>query len=203
MNRLHLYRRPLVLVLVILGLVVSGNSVAYADRAQLSPTASPLLIDVSAAQSPGSVIVTGHGFTPGGEVYIALYDQWGMQLHETRWINASQTVYGPNGSQDPAAGFVEGGSANETFGTLETVYGPNGSQDPANGYIRGTSDTTIVGGSETVYGPNGSQDPATGFVPGKPGREIAGSLCGTTVMVRAYDQQTATWSNMLDADVGC
>lgn len=202
MNRSHLYRRALMLVLVILGLGF-GSSVAHADRAQLSPATSPLRIDVSPARSPGSVIVTGHGFTPGGEVYIALYDQWGMQLHETRWINASRTVYGPNGSRDPANGYDRGGTVNETFGASETVYGPNGSQDPANGYVRGTSDTTIVGGSETVYGPNGSQDPATGFVQGEPGREIAGSLCGTAVMVRTYDEQTATWSDMLDVDVGC
>ena len=57
--------------------------------------------------------------------------------------------------------------------------------------------------SETVDGPNGSQDPATGFVRGDPGGEIARSLCGTTVVARAGDAQTATWSYLLDANAGC
>lgn len=118
MNRVHPSRRQLVIVLAILGLVVSGSPFAPANRAQLSPVSSPLIITAAAGQSPGSVTVTGRNFTPGGRVYVALYDQWGMQLHETRWINASGTAYGPNGSQDPATGFVRGEPGHEIVSSL-------------------------------------------------------------------------------------
>ena len=39
----------------------------------------PVLNDVVASSGlPGDIMVSGHGFTPGGLVYIAIYDQWGM-----------------------------------------------------------------------------------------------------------------------------
>lgn len=136
-------------------------------------------------------------------MYVALYDQWGMELRETRWVTASVTAFGPHGSQDPAKGYAPGGTIEETFGTIEPVFGPHGSQDPANGYIRGSGDTIVVGASEPVFGPNGSQDPARGYVAGNPGHEVTLNLCGTAIMVRAYDAQTETWSNVLDIDSGC
>jgi hypothetical protein len=36
------------------------------------------------------VVVTGRGFTPGGEVYLAIYDQMGRQLYENRTVTASR-----------------------------------------------------------------------------------------------------------------
>ena len=109
------------------------------------PSAIPTLTATSATTQPvGTITVTGEAFTPGGRVYVALYDPWGATLYETRWITASGAVYGPNWSSDPAAGSSRGGVLRETF--------------------RG--------------------------------------LCGATLMVRAYDQVTATWSHWLDVDLG-
>ena len=44
------------------------------------------------------------------------------------------------------------------------------------------------------YGPNGSLNPATGYYPGGSVFEVFANLCGVDAMIRAYDQQTATWS---------
>jgi hypothetical protein len=38
------------------------------------------------------VVVTGRGFTAGGKVYLAIYDQMGRQLYENRWVNASYRI---------------------------------------------------------------------------------------------------------------
>jgi hypothetical protein len=62
-----------------------------------------------------TILVSGSGFTAGGDVFIGLYDQWGKQVHETRWVVASQSTYGLDGSLDPAAGYVSGGWINEVF----------------------------------------------------------------------------------------
>lgn len=200
MNHFRLTHRHVVLRLVILGLLAFAPSFATAQEQSASV---PLLLDGSAASAPGSARVTGHNFTPGGAVYLALYDQWGMELHETHWVTASVTTFGPNGSQDPANGYVQGGTIDGMLGIIEPVYGPNGSQDPANGYVRGSDDTMVVGIIEPVFGPNGSQDPASGYIPGNPKDEVALILCGTALMVRAYDAQTEVWSNVLDIDPGC
>jgi hypothetical protein len=191
MNRIYPLRRQAILILTILGLVVCGSSLAHTAAAQVLPGTTPLLIASASAPAAGTALLTGQHFTPGGEVYFALYDQWGLELHETRWVTASVTVYGANGSIDPASGYLQGGTLSELFGTAESVFGPNGSQDPANGYVR-------VGTTESAFGPNGSQDPANGYVASRPG-----NLCGATVMARAYDVQSATWSNVSDIDVGC
>jgi len=189
MNSVHRSRRQLVLVLAILGLVVSGSQVAHIGSAQSAPVTSSLVIDAT-AQSPGSVTVTGQNFTPGGRVYVALYDQWGMRLHETRWIVASRTVYEPMRSDDPTAGFVPGGAIEAIFGVTGSVEGSSVAIDE------------ISGGSESIF-PNGSHMSATEYVPVDLVDERVGNLCGATAMARAYDEQTDAWSNMLDIDAGC
>lgn len=172
MNRSPLAQVRLVLILVISSLVALGSSLVQAEGDRGVSPLPPLLVSASvAARTPGVVIVTGRGFTAGSDVYVAFYDAWGRQRYETRWVVASQAVYGPNGSQDPANGFSPGGIIRETFGAQEAIYGPNGSQDPANGYVR-----------------QGSR---------------FSSMCDTTVMVRAFDEQQNTWSNILDVDAGC
>lgn len=60
-------------------------------------------------------------------------------------------------------------------------------------------ETRWVTVSGTVYGPNGSQDSAVGY---KEGAAFA-SMCGATVMVRAFDQVSDSWSNLLDVDADC
>jgi hypothetical protein len=91
------------------------------------------------------IVVTGQGFTPRGDIYIALYDRWGTRLYETRWVIASETVSGPEGSLDPATVYDEGGVVYASFD----------------------------------------------------------HMCFDAVMVRAYDQGTDTWSNLLDVDSTC
>ena len=47
------------------------------------------------------LLVTGRGFTPGGEVYLAIYDQMGRQLYENRWVTAStEATYVRRGHAD-------------------------------------------------------------------------------------------------------
>ncbi|MEJ7901046.1 MAG: hypothetical protein WKF63_04320, partial [Thermomicrobiales bacterium] len=45
---------------------------------------------------------------------------------------APNVVYGPNGSQDPAQGYI---AANAGVAD-NVIFGPNGSQDPAQGYFK-------------------------------------------------------------------
>jgi len=119
-------------------------------------------------------------------VYISLYDQWstwGTQRYETRWVTASETTSGANGSQHPAQGYAKGVTISEHFGPSETVYGLNGSQDPAAGYVLGTSEISVDSSGSVAI--------------------VAGSQCDTSVMMRAFDAQSATWSNMFDLTVGC
>jgi hypothetical protein len=135
MNRIRRHRASFVLVLALLSVVLLGTGGAAA-----APAGPALTSAAGIAGAPGTIAVTGSGFTPGGRVYVALYDVWGAKLYETRWTAASPTGYGPNGSQDPAVGFDHGGALSAIFGRL----------------------------------------------------------CGTTPMVRAYDESTETWSNWLD-----
>ncbi len=136
-------RRPFVLLLTLESLIVLGASTTTATQAV---SRLPTLTDaVATTPESGMVTVSGEGFSPGGAVYVALYDRWGATLHETRWVTSSPTVYGRDGSADPAAGFHRGGTLDEVFT----------------------------------------------------------HLCDATPMVRAYDQETATWSNWLDIHPGC
>ena len=142
MSRFHI-RRPVVVLLMLAGVMVLGPSTTSATH----PTGIlPTLTDaVATTRESGTITVRGEGFSPGGQVYVALYDRWGNTLHETRWVTASSTVYGRDGRADPAAGFHRGGTLDEVFA----------------------------------------------------------HLCDATPMVRAYDQETATWSNWLDVHPGC
>ena len=135
-------RRSVVLLLTLTSLTVLG---AAAPATQATSTLPTLTDAVATTSETGRVTVSGEGFSPGGSVYVALYDRWGATLHETRWISASSTVYGREGSADPAAGYQRGGTLDEVFA----------------------------------------------------------HLCDATPMVRAYDQESASWSNWLDVHPGC
>jgi hypothetical protein len=202
MSRPTVHRHHLAFVLTILGLVICGSQLAQANSAQTLPLDSPLLTRAAIQHVPGTMLVTGEHFTPGGAVYVGFYDAWGMQLLEPRWVTASATVYGPDGSQDPALGFIRGGTINEVFGAGYVVYGPNGSQDPARGFSRIDAAPEAQAAS-AVYGPDGSQDPALGYVPAGAETEVVGSLCGDAVMIRALDAETGAWSNVLDSSPAC
>lgn len=164
------------IVLVGSSFMMSGNAfgVTAAESALPSRSALPILAGTAATNPPSSLIMlNGYGFTPAGRVYIAFYDQWGVKLQETRWVTASSTVLGSDGSDSIYTGSSSGGTITEAFGASAAVYGANGSQDPANGYVAAS---------------------------------LSGDLCGIETMVRAYDQQTARWSSLLDVDsswLGC
>src|SRR5688500_3434071 len=75
-----------------------------AGAADIRPSvATPSLVDVSATtETPRLFTVTGNGFTPGGRVYLAIYDQMGAQLYETRWSTAGLpllALMGPTGHE--------------------------------------------------------------------------------------------------------
>src|SRR5215207_8267668 len=88
------------------------------------PVAVPSLTDVSATtQTARLFTVTGTGFTAGGRVYLAIYDQMGAQLYETRWITASLATTGWR--HEPGYGVlgrtlvdIPGGALRESFGQL-------------------------------------------------------------------------------------
>ena len=137
---------------------------------------SPVLrATLATPPSVGLIAVSGDGFTPGGLVSIVLYDRWG------------QHVYAPV----------------RTVASLGQ-YGPNGSVDPANGYVApGTIDSLVDFLPGETFGPNGSADPARGYVPGNTGTAGAGLPCGSQLMVRANDARTGTWTDLVDIEVGC
>ncbi len=64
-------------------------------------------------------------------------------------------------------------------------------------------ETRWVSASSTGYGHGGSADPAAGLHRGGTLDAVFAHLCDATPMVRAYDQETATWSNWLDVQLGC
>jgi hypothetical protein len=197
------HRQPIAFVIMILGLVILGSQLAQANSVQTPPITSPLLTGATAIQHlPGTMLVTGENFTPGGAVYVGFYDTWGMELHEPRWVTASEAVNGPDGSQDPAIGFTPGGTINEVFGASYVVHGPDGSQDPARGFSW-TDAALEPQAVPAVYGPDGSQDPALGYILGSTETEVVGSLCGDAVMIRALDAETGAWSNVLDSSLTC
>jgi hypothetical protein len=190
-----LHSRFIICLLFLVSLGLSG--LPNGTAAQTGTSLPSLSAAAMTAVPQPFVTVAGEGFTKGGLVFVALYDQWGTTLQEHRWTVATTTVYGTNGSMDPAQGYVEGGKIAEGFDLFrETIYGPNGSMDPAQGYVAGNYEPEFV---EAFYGPNGSQDPAQGYVPAHT-VELA---CDAPLMVRAYDNQTQAWSNTLDVLIGC
>ncbi len=170
----HLTHNKLVVCfLVLFGL---GVHIALpASNAQTSVAQPVLLNAIPSSIAPGTIEVAGEGFTAGGLVYITLDDEWGTTLRQDRWTTASPTVYGAHGSQDPAQGFTAGGDIEESFPPFrQTAFGPNGSQDPARGYVAGDGQMTPPAGA-----------------------------CDGPLVVRALDQRTASWSNLLDVEPGC
>src|SRR5688572_21925457 len=115
MSRMLSHSSSFLLVLLLLGVAMTGFRSEPATAADVGPVLTSAAVLTS---EPGEISVTGEAFTPGGEVYLAIYDTWGSALHETRWITASPAVYGPNGSMDPARGYVSGGSLTQSFGGL-------------------------------------------------------------------------------------
>ena len=114
-----------VLALLALGGATGGRPAA-ADPGLAGASAAPLpsLTDVSAGtQTPDLFTVTGTDFTPGGQVYLAVYDQMGAKLYEPRWVTASLAatvrVHQPgDGPLGRSLVDVPGGGLREAFGQL-------------------------------------------------------------------------------------
>jgi hypothetical protein len=109
------------LLLAALSLIACSPPVSAAQIDDASPRLAVTAVGTSA---PGTVLIQGHDFTPGGDVtvYILAYSQGGMDLLEARSVVAADAIYGPNGSADPALGYVPGGTFSETFRSLcETI----------------------------------------------------------------------------------
>jgi hypothetical protein len=122
------------------------------------------------------IFVSGVGFTPGGLVFIAIHDQWANIQHETRWVNASMPVLQPPPDLAPGAGFsVDSGGNIGAFFTIPVagLTVPPDTQNPALG--------PVVSQSVTMPGVD----------------------CAASLRVQAYDRSTATWSNLVDVNLGC
>jgi hypothetical protein len=150
MNRSRTHA-SLLFALLLVGSIVFAGAGLNASAASASAKSGPIrAIDSSLAEAPGTMMVSGLAFSPGGAVsiseYVAINDQSGLLLYESRSITAGP-VYEADGSVDPGGSgpFVRGGDFDASFG----------------------------------------------------------SLCGSTVMLHAYDMTTTTWSNWLTLQPNC
>ena len=177
MARSPRHHRVITFVRSILGLLVLGASVTAAPAAGSGD--SPSLTAVAARGEPsGKLIVAGEAFTPGGLVYVAVYDRLGALLEEADLIADGPAAPGRNGSVDPAAEPAEGNAFGATMGRWVTA---------------GT----------TAFGANGSTDPATGYILGGTLSLAFAIPCGVTLDARAFDRDTASWSNWTNTRLGC
>jgi hypothetical protein len=162
-------------IVLLSGLLASSTASAgtFATSDSTFPVIGP---SVESDSGLGVLLIEGHGFTPGGLVFIAIHDMWGMTQHETRWVTASEISYQPPQDlpYDEGFSFDTGGNFAESF--------------------------RIEVGSVEV--PDGSQNPALGAVTSQP-TAMAGVACAASLMVMAYDRSTAAWSNMAEVELGC
>jgi hypothetical protein len=110
----------------------------------------PILIDAtSSGADDGSIALAGFDFTAGHRVFIAVYDQMGAKLYQTRWLTATPH-YAITGMSDVSP---------EAHPIISAEKGAFRASFPR--------------------------------------------FCGASVMIRAYDQSTETWSNWVDFDANC
>jgi hypothetical protein len=152
----------------------AGTAAADQPTAGIS-AASPGPVITGAACTDGALLVTGEGFTPGGHVDLEI-------AGSDDTLRASQPVFGPNGSMDPALGYQPGRPVDFENAEEAMIYP-----------VRATWST---------FGPNGSIDPANGYQPGGYFGVRIGYDCTETAVVRAYDRQLATWSDHLPVLAG-
>jgi hypothetical protein len=151
----HVPLPPRVMLLVaLMSVLVLGSAattaVAAGDPDGLVPRSAPERTALgpsiamgAASQTRGAVLITGGNFTPGGKVYLALTDQEGRRLVETRWVTASLPTYH---AVSEVVDHTGGGTISERFGTsVAPISGPNGIQDPATGYEAVTAADSLCG----------------------------------------------------------
>jgi hypothetical protein len=167
------FKRP---VLSLLLVVLFWGSSSVPAVAQTEPASPVLNAVVASTTQPGTIMVSGTGFTQGGLVFIVIHDQWGNSNHENRWVVASKFTYQPPQDVDPDEGF-----SFDTGGNIGEVF-----ELPM----------------PEIEFPSDSQNPALGSVTSQP-RIMDGVVCAMSLMVRAYDRSTATWSNVIEVNLGC
>jgi hypothetical protein len=98
---------------------------AHADNRQMTTSPPvPSLTNVSVTtQTPALFTITGNDFTPGGRVDLAIYNQMGAKLYETRWITASLATTGigretGDGPLGQTLMEIPGGTLREAFANL-------------------------------------------------------------------------------------
>jgi hypothetical protein len=170
MQRTIRFRAPSVLVLTLTVLFAIGTGAGAAPTA--APSGPVLTI---AAMAPGSIAVAGRGFTPGGRVYVALFDVWGTTPYATRytprderWTAASASAaYGRDGSADPAAGYAVDGTIDERLtglcGATWMIAAYDEATEAWTGWLA-IDPSDQVKGSD--FGPDGGAGPALGHTPG-------------------------------------
>ena len=108
-----------VVMVVLLGVVLTAN---LAGQAAAAPPTGGTRLTFAVGQAPGSgvIVVSGHGFSSGGHVYVALFDQQNGRMRQARWVTASLAYSLRDGSVDPASEgpFAPGGAISETFSGL-------------------------------------------------------------------------------------
>ena len=123
MSPAHL-RCQFIQLLVLLGLAFLVGSPVEA-AATTNPldaintvTPGPVLTGAACTgEGQGVFMVTGEQFTPGGEVAVVLVMPGKADPAVIRSIRASQSIFGPNGSTDPARGFQSGGFVGIALGS--------------------------------------------------------------------------------------
>jgi hypothetical protein len=123
-------------ILFVASLMLSGFTTGMAaDSVVSSP--GPILTSAGVVHAtPGMLTVVGNHFTPGGPIYLVLFDHAGAKLDSSVWTRGVVTRFDENGN------YAYDGVLHETLG----------------------------------------------------------AVCGAAAMVQAYDEQAATWSNLLFID---
>ena len=111
-------------VALVVGIAIVALGLGRAGAAADQPVSGPRLTDVSATGRTSTLFtVDGAGFTPGGRIYLAVYDQLGTRLYETRSVTASlaTTVRHHEMGEGPNGGYrrtTPGGALHEAFDHL-------------------------------------------------------------------------------------
>ena len=123
MSPAHL-RSQFIQLLVLLSLAFLAGSPVEAAKttnpldAMNTVTSGPVLTGAACTgEGQGVLIVTGEQFTPDGEVAVVLFMPDKADPAVIRSIHASQSIFGHNGSTDPARGFQSGGFVGIALGS--------------------------------------------------------------------------------------
>lgn len=153
--------------------LASGETAAR-PRVASAVTGGPVITGVACTKGE-LLMVTGEGFTPGGQVDVEIAGQDDLSAPR-------QPVFGPNGSLDPAVRYRSSSAADLGDANASAFYS--------------------VRASQSIFGPNGSLDPALGYQLGGSFGLAVDHDCTETAVVRAYDHQLAAWSEQLPVLAG-